>query len=415
MARKITNKTKVVKKPTQSTKPKGKVVKASVVQDVTQEVPKDDTSVGNSNIGNDDKLVDDKTISKALNELKKYVLKKTEESEEGKSQLFEDDLINNLQLIISKKNYFTIKKNFKPKLINIKNKPINKDLQPRVILFIRDDIIDKNLLEKIEESEVSNLISEIITGSELKTTYKQYEKRRELYSNNDLFISDDALITSLPKLLGKIFYDSNKKLPIPIKISKEKFSINSIINHIKKIIFESIFYSIPRSNNLTINLGSLEFINEDVISQIISYFNEKYDDLRSIFLKTNQSPSLPLYDLDIVYTESDIETGEDKSIKGDDKTDGNKIDIKGLPENIKLSEFEKGLIELANPDEIPQLFSNKIKKSIKQAKREKRDKVSKPVNKKKTIKKVKAWGISYIFNRHISLTAISLTAIFPLI
>lgn len=378
MARKVTNKTKVVKKPQAARKPKGKVVKALNVEDVSPDAKEEEPKVAVSKSVKS--LVDDKKISKALSELKKFVANSNKD-EESKAQLFEDELTNDLQIIFTKKNLFTSKKNFKPKLIHIQDKPKIEE-QPRIVLFIRDDVIDKELLEKIEESELNSLIEQIITGSDLKSTYKQYEKRRELYSLNDIFLADDSLITTLPKLLGKVFYDS-KKLPIPIKINKENFSIQSVINQVNKIS-SSIVYSLPRSNNLSVNLGSIETIDESVLKQVIEHFQN--EELRSIFIKTNQSPALPLYELDTVYTEDDVKPTDKEEIKAKESN----VSIEGLPENIKLSEFEKGLIELANPTEIPELFSSKIKKSIKKSKQENKDKVSKPLLKKKTKKSIKA-------------------------
>lgn len=376
MARKITNKSKVVKKPQGARKPKGKVVKAVNVEDVTPEVE----DVKSSSPKSVKSLVEDKTITKALSELKKFVANSVNE-EEAKKQLFEDELSNDLQIIFTKKDLFTSKKNFKPKLIHIQDKPQPEE-QPKIVLFIRDDVVDKELLDKIEESELNSLVDQIITGAELKSTYKQYEKRRELYSLNDVFLADDSLITNLPKLLGKTFYDS-KKLPIPIKINKDSFSIQSVINQVKKVL-SSIVYSIPRSNNLSINLGSIENVDESILRQVIDHFNK--EELRAIFIKTNQSPALPLYELDTVYTEDDLKAtvGESKEAAPE------AVKIDGLPENIKLTEFERGLIELADPTEIPELFSSKIKKSIKQAKKEKKDKVTKPLLKKKAKKSVKA-------------------------
>lgn len=386
MVKKVVSKGKVAKKPVNK-KPKGKVVKATTVEDVSPEAIEEESIVKNNSESKS--LVDNKKISKALNELKKFVNRSQEENEFSKTQLFEDELSNDLQIIFTKKDLFTSKKNFKPKLIHIQDKP-QSETKPNIILFIRDDVINKDLLEEIENSELNGQINQIITGAELKTTYKQYEKRRELFSTNDLFLADDSLITNLPKLLGKTFYDS-KKIPIPIKINKEKFSIQSTINQVNKVL-NSIVYLVPRSNNLSINLGPVDQINESIISQIINHFqNEK---LRSIFIKTNQSPSLPLYELDTVYTSEDVESTNDKK-NSEISNNVTKIDVEGLPENIKLSEFEKGLLELADPSEIPQLFSSKIKKSIKQAKREqksaKNNKVVKPAVKgKKQIKKVKA-------------------------
>lgn len=53
------------------------------------------------------------------------------------------------KLFSQRKNLFTSKKNFKPKLIHIQDKPKNEE-QPRIVLFIRDDVIDKELLKRLK-------------------------------------------------------------------------------------------------------------------------------------------------------------------------------------------------------------------------------------------------------------------------
>lgn len=61
----------------------------------------------------------------------------------------------------------------------------------------------------------------------MKSTYKQYEKRRELYSLNDIFLADDSLITTLPKLLGKVFYDS-KNYQFQSRLIKKLSQLNQL-------------------------------------------------------------------------------------------------------------------------------------------------------------------------------------------
>lgn len=329
-------KTKAVK-----TKPQGKVVKAPEFEDLNETALADSKkkkSEPNS------KYVDSSKISKALSELKKFIEKSEPKDKDGKSQLFEDDLINNIQIILSKKELFTSKKSFKPRLIRLEDLDAEKLPKRSVALFVRDDLITKEELEKIEESELHEVIGEIIPGSELKTTYKQFEKRRELFSQYDIFLSDDALITSLPKLLGKTFYDS-RKVPIPVKI-QDKISIPSLLNQIQKKVLKSIVYQTPRSNSLIINLGSIDSLSESAISTIINHFRDEKE-LTAIYLKSNQSPSLPLYECKKVYSDEDVKANKE-------------VKAKKTHDDVELSIFEKGLVELADPDsEIQNLLKTK--------------------------------------------------------
>lgn len=367
MVKKVTKKT--VSKTAKVQKPKGKVVKSAGIEDM--DVSK--IKVNEEEKHQSTNLVEINKIQKALSELKKFITKKQEEQESG-NQLFEDNLVNHIQISITKKDLFTTKKTFKPKMIKIENRPKTEET-PSVALLVRDNIIDKDLLEQIESSELNEIIGEIIPGVELKTTYKQFEKRRQLYSKYDIFLADDALVTSLPKLMGKTFYDS-KKIPVPIKIG-DKFNIKTVTNQVKKAQ-NSVIYTLPRSNNLVISLGDVESVNENVIEQVIKHFEN--EEIKGIFLKSNDSPALPLYEKEDAYTAEDVAEPV-KTVAAASTTTTTAIE--GLPENIKLSSFEKGLMELVQDEDVPQLLASKIKKSQQKAKaiakKEKKDEKKKNV------------------------------------
>lgn len=58
--------------------------------------------------------------------------------------------------------------------------------------------------------------------SKLKARYKSYESRRQLLAEHEVFLADDRIITLLPKILGKIFYDHSSKRPIPVNFQPSK-------------------------------------------------------------------------------------------------------------------------------------------------------------------------------------------------
>jgi proteasome-interacting protein CIC1 len=389
--------TKVVKsKPNQqSKKPKGKVVQVAEFEDLNNTALEKANSAKNlaETLKSTQSIVETEKLTKAISELKKFI-ERSSEGEADKLQLFDDEEANNVELVLSQTKLFTTKKNFKQKLITITGKP-QPETKPTVALFVRDNIIDKELLEKIESSELNGLVSEIITGAELKTTYKQFEKRRELIKKYDVFVADDGLVTTLPKLLGKVFYESSK-IPISIRVS-DKLSIESATNQINKVL-NSFVYQLPRSNNLTIQLGNINTLNEAVLHQVINHFSE--ETLSAIFIKSAKSPALPLYEVATVYTEADVKSDEPEQ----KQIDTEKVHVDGVEEDLDITAYEKGLIELANPSEIPALLQSKIKKSKKQAKiaekkarkqveaaapvAKKASKVSKPVDEKKASKPV---------------------------
>jgi proteasome-interacting protein CIC1 len=351
-----------------STKPKGKVVKAAVVESVAG-VPAKKVSKSSTTPS----LVPTATISKALNELKAYV-KRSKDVEVAKSQLFEDELISDVQIQFTRSSLWTSKKDLKPRVIPLTQKI---SATPSIALIVRDGSIDKELLEKIEASELNNVVSQIITGQELKTTYKPFEKRRQLWSQYDLFLADDAVVTTLPKLLGKTFYES-RKVPVPISVGKNGFKVEKVLKEIEKIT-TGVVYRIPRSDNLVVNLGSLDNITDGTITEVINHFAEA--PLRGVFIKTSASPALPLYEAEKAFTE---ETAVEEKIE---KTK-NVLDIAG--EQVKLSTFERALVELAQDDEVPKLLASKIKKAKKATKiaAKKATKEIKPNTENNKVKKI---------------------------
>lgn len=57
----------------------------------------------------------------------------------------------------------------------------------------------------------------ILGLTKLKQRYKSFEARRQLRSQYDVFLADDRVITMLPRLLGKIFYENSKR-PMPVRL-----------------------------------------------------------------------------------------------------------------------------------------------------------------------------------------------------
>lgn len=62
----------------------------------------------------------------------------------------------------------------------------------------------------------------MIGVGKLKARYKSFESRRQLRDEHDVFLADKRVVTMLPKTLGKVFYSSSTKRPIPIDLEGYK-------------------------------------------------------------------------------------------------------------------------------------------------------------------------------------------------
>ncbi|KAI5962981.1 uncharacterized protein KGF55_002773 [Candida pseudojiufengensis] len=310
-------------------------------------------------------IIPSSVIKKAIIELEKYITRdkqeKQESNEKSKSQLFDEDVINEantLYLIIESKKFFSAKPQFKPKTIKLSKSMYNfKEL--KTCLIIRDQLVKTN--EEIEKIENENLptISQILPLKSLKTEYKPFEKRREFRNDYDLFLADEAILNTLPNVLGKVFYDSNNKVPLPVRVTNSsnnsELSITTLKNQLDKIL-NSTFYLPPQGTVVSIKVGHIsnededetKFTNDELsdnVRDIVKSFD--LDTLKTIMIKTGTSPAIPLFYTDKLYTDEDI-LDDITSTEADEEV------------NVELTPFEKGLLQLGDLETVSKVLGKKL-------------------------------------------------------
>lgn len=243
-----------------------------------------------------------KTIEKAVSALSKWNAQRSASAE--KSNLLEDD-DEDIPLIlqVSSTKFFSEDKILRVGQMALPNPVIAEDI--RVCVIAKDGLITNEILQQIEDKDLPHF-QKVITVTDLKTTYKPYQSRRRLLSEFDLFLIDSNVITLMPKLLGKIFYQSSK-LPLTIRFTPEKkFSLEAFEQSYTEAL-TSLAYTLPMGNNMVMRIG---FLGQDVaklqenLTPICEFLNQFQ--IRSLQLKLSDSPSLPIYTVDKIYTESDI-------------------------------------------------------------------------------------------------------------
>ncbi|RLV83405.1 Proteasome-interacting protein CIC1 [Meyerozyma sp. JA9] len=328
-------------------------------------------------------------ILKAVKALAKFVAGEAaeKESSNGKAQLFDDNDENKSVFVqINTKKFQASKPNFKPKTIKLSHS-IHDDGENnfKVCLILRDQLItSEEQLSKVEDANLRSL-HQIVSLDTLKKEYKNFEKRRQFYSEYDMFLFDDALMNLMPTLLGKTFYGKgNSKLPIPIRVTStsnpKALSLDTVKNQLEKAL-SSTAYLLPVGVNISIKVGSFAgpLSNEEVaanISDVISSFD--LSSLKSILLKTEASPALPLFETEKLFDEEDVQKEEPEENEDEDST------------GVKLSAYEKGLLELGDPDEVAKLIGKKMGQTVSKERTKKTPKpakVTKPSKKTKSSKK----------------------------
>lgn len=362
-----------------TTKIKKKEIGIDVTEKDTHSPSKESTSVSSPTYNKSDnqKFANDLNpdppipiirIENAIDQLSKFLTKKTEPAS---TLINNDELTRQIQLIVTNKMSYTgSSKSFKPTLLPIKHSIFapwkeNSFTSPKdfkVLLILRDQ--DKN---KISENDLFDLlekphgikINQIICGMDLKSTYKAFETRRVLLSEFSLIFSDDSLVTTLPKLLGGKAYKKIQTTPIPIKTgTSQNFSKTTLINSIVKVYNTKLPVLFPRGNTLNIHLGQLDWFKpEEFVENILELAANliKTQSVRSIFIKSNDSPVIPLY-----YSQKVLE--EVASTSDPDSAHlHNKITIDNV--EVELSTFDTALLEAANPADLSTLFFKQINKA----------------------------------------------------
>lgn len=306
----------------------------------------------------EDSYVAREQLEKALVELEKFVKRQEDSNDSGKSQLFELDeatLSKRLYVEVQKKKFFSRKADIKARFIELPKPHLEAgpDEELKTCLFIRDHFItDEDKLLQVEQAGIPTL-SKIFTLTQLKTLYLTFEKRRQLYLEYDLFVVDDAILSSMPATLGKIFFNNDiTKFPVSIRVASTKndkeLSLKTLENQVKKAL-SSTAYMKPVDTTILLPVGSLNFTREDLISNVYAVLKEfDVKELKTVGIKSKDSPVLPLFYTDKIYDDSDV-------IK-DDEVD------KAAEVKEDEDAFTKALLELGDEDEVKKALGKEMKK-----------------------------------------------------
>uniref|UniRef100_A0A060TBR1 ARAD1D29194p n=1 Tax=Blastobotrys adeninivorans TaxID=409370 RepID=A0A060TBR1_BLAAD len=300
----------------------------------------------------------EKTLE-AANALLEYINRSSNTPEQDKTSLLDEEEANDIYVQINTKKFLSDKKSLKPKRVEIPH-PIYSKEETSVCLFSKDPQRSYKDVLQSENSPTKDLITRVVGVSKLKGKFKAYEARRQLYSSYDLFLADDNVVSVLPKLLGKAFYDrSVSKIPLAVRIrSGDSISAERALKEVNSIL-NSTMFTIPVGTTVSVKVGtsshSAEQIQENVLA-VVDYFTSKVakkglDDVRTIEIKSNSSPGLPIFATTSLYTEEDI------AKEGLDKAEKRKRD----ETSQGLTRLEKALAEVVDDEELERFTKKPIR------------------------------------------------------
>ena len=270
--------------------------------------------------------------SKALLKHINAASRPTEKCSGTKNLLEEGQLIQQpIELVLTTKKHIVPQKRLKPAKIllphAIQSLPtlsiclITPDPQRKFKDAITDPTFPKALAERI---------TRVIDVKKLEKKYHSFESKRLLLDSHDIFLADDRIVTYLSKILGKTFYDSTSKRPIPLRLQPSKSKeeklnrkntalpsakppkqtpdLRSIIppaqmaHEIERTLSSTI---VPLSSSITtvVRIGLSTFTPdqltanvEAVVGTMIDRFvPSKWKGIRSIHIKGPSTMALPIY------------------------------------------------------------------------------------------------------------------------
>ncbi|OAA58682.1 ribosomal protein L1 [Cordyceps fumosorosea ARSEF 2679] len=175
-------------------------------------------------------------------------------------------------------------------------------------------------------------IGRVIGVTKLKAKYSQYEAQRKLYSEHDIFLGDERIINRLPKILGKTFYKTTTKRPIPVDLQAKVPKVNGkrakpakktdgeravnagtpaqIAKEVSKAI-DSALVSLVPGTNTAIRIGYASWTADQIADNVEAvaaalvekWVPQKWRNVRSIHIKGPQTVALPIWVTDELWVD----------------------------------------------------------------------------------------------------------------
>jgi len=151
----------------------------------------------------------------------------------------------------------------------------------------------KKAKAKVVEDNVAG-VAKVLGISKLRSKFESHEAKRQLCNSYDLFLADERVLPSLPKLLGKTFF-KKKKQPVPVKLTGKDWA-----PHIKKACDAT--YLFLGGSSINVRVAKSSQTEKECVENIMAALEGavellpgKFNGLKSLYLKTAQSVALPIY------------------------------------------------------------------------------------------------------------------------
>jgi ribosome biogenesis protein UTP30 len=232
----------------------------------------------------------DKQIEKAATALKRYL-----GAQQGSDLLEDEDEF--LYLLVGLQKSHPSQRRDKPIRIMLPH-PLYDFKCCEVCLFVKDDKSGqghKAAKKRLAQFSDRVGITKVVGTSKLRTKYESYESKRNLCRQFDVFLADDRILPSLPKLIGKSFF-RKKKQPVPINMTAKNLD-----EQIEKVQ-QCTNLHLGGGSCLSVKIARAPFGVSDIVANVQAVLEaasehvpSKWANVQSLFLKSADSVALPVY------------------------------------------------------------------------------------------------------------------------
>lgn len=152
----------------------------------------------------------------------------------------------------------------------------------------------------------------------LRKKWKSFETKRQLLADHDVFMVDDRVTKIVAEILGKTFYSTKSKRPIPIRLTagafvdkskkdeKKKESVVGTPQAVAKEIeaaLRATYVSMSPSSNTSIKVGNSSMTPQQlkdnvqaVVDKLIEkHIEHKWRNVRGLYIKGPTTKALPIW------------------------------------------------------------------------------------------------------------------------
>lgn len=230
-------------------------------------------------------------VEKAVVALKRYL------GSHESQQLLNEDEDEFLYVLVSLKSSHPNHRKDKPVCIQLPH-PLYADDGVELCLFVKDDKSGKGhkaAKKKLESQANKAGIAKVVGTSKLRTKYESFEAKRNLCRQYDIFLADDRILPSLPKLLGKSFF-KKKKQPVPVDLTGRDWKAQ--IDKARQCT--TMFLS--GGSCLSIKVARSSHEVRQVLANVLSVLQlvaekvpKQWENVQAVFIKSADSVALPVF------------------------------------------------------------------------------------------------------------------------